>query len=281
MKSYDETINTVLDRIGEYKTAQKRKKKIITRTVLPVCSVTLAAAIGIGAWQSGIFKSKSSVTLEDSTVIGEKDYIGPDELDDDIKTDTSEPEQNKTLDDISDRATYSTSSNAGNKNGVADILGSVVIDGITYIQYNADENSFTIDTYLGDARNFEGSYNSSFNDISTELYTVKESKNVLIVKLENGGTVVLGRFGELVVNGNTYFSSDWNPTEFTQDKYLGTADDFEIIDVPYREKRINPQDEIWTAKEDDDILLIKQSDRNITVFCVTDLEIQTSCIKEP
>lgn len=275
MKSYDETINTVFDRIGEYKTAQKRKKKIIVRTVLPACCVALAAAIGIGVWQSDIFKTKSSVSLEDSTVIGEKDYIEPDELDDDITDENRE----SSADMVLDSATKSTS----NSNSVADILGSVVIDGITYFQYSADENSFTIDTYLGDARDFEGTYNSALNDIPAELYTVKESKNVLIVKLGNGGTIVLGRFGELVVNGSTYYSSQWKNNEFTQDKYLGTAAEHEIITVPYRETTINPQDEIWTAKEDDSVLLVKQSNGNIIVFHTATIPDFTSlsCIDVP
>ncbi len=83
MKTYNETVNTVFERIDEYKTAQKRKKKIITHTAVPACCIALAAMIGIGVWQSDVFKSKPSVSLEDSTVIGEKDYIGPDDIDGD------------------------------------------------------------------------------------------------------------------------------------------------------------------------------------------------------
>lgn len=289
MKSYDETINTVFDRISEYKTAQKRKKKIITRTVVPACSVVLAAAIGICVWQSDIFKSKPSVSLEDSTVIGEKDYIEPDELDDDIKTDTSATEQNKGLDDISDRATYSTSSNADVNgtvgNDIADIIGAVIVDEVLYQQFSVDEELFTADKYLGDARDFDGTYKSHINEMPVELYTTKESENVLIAKLSNGGTVVMGRCGDVVVNGKLYGITAIDPTEYIADKQLGTADDFEIIDVPYREKRINPQDEIWSVEGHNDILLIKTSDGNITVFAVYyasgAAHLSTSCIEKP
>lgn len=289
MKSYDETINTVLDRISEYKTAQKRKKKIITRTVLPICSVTLAAAIGIGVWQSGIFKSKSSVTLKDSTVIGEKDYIEPDELDNDIKTDASTTDQNKGQDDIYDRATYSTSSSASVNgtvgNDIADIIGAVIVDEFLYQQFSVDEELFTADKYLGDARDFDGTYKSHINESPVALYTTKESDNVLIAKLSNGGTVVLGKCGDIIVNGILYGTTAGDPTQYVADKQLGTADDFEIIDVPYRKKRINPQDEIWSVKDNDDILLIKTSDGNITVFAVYyasgEAHLSTSCIEKP
>lgn len=274
MKSYDETINTVFDRISEYKTAQKRKKKIIIRTVLPVCCVALATLIGIGVWQSDMFKPKPSVSLEDSTVIGEKDYIGPDELDGDRYS----TEQKAPSDEVMD-----STSSASDTNAVADILGSVVVDGIHYMQYHTDENLFTTDICLGDARDFEGTYNSALNNIPAELYSVKESPNVLLVKLGNGATTVLGRFGELVVNGSTYYSSQWKNNEFTQDKYLGTAAEHEIITVPYRETIITPQDEIWTAKEDADILLVKQSNGNIIVYHTATIPDFTSlsCIDVP
>lgn len=77
MKSYNETINTVFDRIDEYKTAQKRKKQIITRITVSAFSVCLAVAIGVFAFKGDIFKSEPPVTLDDSTVMGEKDYTEP------------------------------------------------------------------------------------------------------------------------------------------------------------------------------------------------------------
>lgn len=52
MKNYDETINAVFSRIDEYKTAQKYKRKMITKTV---CSICLVALIGFGVWQIGLF----------------------------------------------------------------------------------------------------------------------------------------------------------------------------------------------------------------------------------
>ncbi|MBQ8740557.1 MAG: hypothetical protein IJY79_03280 [Clostridia bacterium] len=268
MKSYDETINTVFDRIGEYKTAQKRKKKIITRTLLPVCSVVLITVIGICVWQSGILKSEPPVTLEDSTVIGEKDYIEPDELDNSQEEQISSSSYNSTsqTDD-----TQPDIMQIPGENDMVDIIGSVKVDGIQYLQCSTDATLFTADKYLGDAKDFEGSYkqfSNDFNSMANELYTVKESSNVMMIKLGNGGTVILGRVGEIIVDGKTYFSTQWVKNEFTVDKYLGKAEDFELIEVPYRESFIVPEDEIWTVQENSNILFIKKDNGDILVYSI-------------
>ena len=72
MKNYDETVSTVFKRIDEYKTARSKKRKIITRTVVPAFSMCLALAISVFAAKSGAFKSEP--------FIGEKDNVQPNEL---------------------------------------------------------------------------------------------------------------------------------------------------------------------------------------------------------
>lgn len=51
MKSYDETISNVFDRIGEYETKQKRKRSAITKTAASFCCVCAIALVGVGVWQ--------------------------------------------------------------------------------------------------------------------------------------------------------------------------------------------------------------------------------------
>lgn len=243
MKNYDETISTVFERIDQYKTEKLRKRKTITRIAIPAFSVCLAVAIGIFAVKGDVFKNESSITLDDSTIIGEKDHNTSDDTQPDIMKIPGE-------------------------NDTADVLGAVIVDKIQYMQYSIDDTPFTADKYLGDAREFEGTYNSHINDMPAELYTIKESDNVLIVKLGNGGTVVLGRVGEIIVEGKTYFSTQWIANEFIADKYLGNAGDYELIEVPYRESYIVPEDEIWTVKENSNILFVKKSNGDILIYSV-------------
>ncbi len=262
MKNYDETINTVFERIDEYKLKQKRKRKIVTRVAVPAFSVCLAVAIGVFVWKGDMFKTKPPVTLDDSTVIGEKDYIEPDEVDGDLQGNGQEaPPSNSGNNTSTTEDTVGQGPNGiVGDNDIADVIGMVIVDEIQYVQYSIDDTLFTADKYLGDAREFDGTYKSHINDITAELYTVKESDNVMMVKLGNGGTVVLGRAGDIIVNGKLYGITGINPTEHVVGEFLGTADKFEIIDVPYREKRINSNDEIWSMKDYNDGLFIKTTD---------------------
>lgn len=59
MKDYNEMANDVFHRIAEYKTIQKRKRKILIRTITPLCVVCLMALMGVGVWQNGLFEQIS------------------------------------------------------------------------------------------------------------------------------------------------------------------------------------------------------------------------------
>jgi uncharacterized membrane protein YeiH len=78
MKNYDETISTVFKRIDEYKTAQIRKRKTITRIAIPAFSVCLAVAIGVFAFAiSGIrMAANKGFDLFGAFVVGFATAIG-------------------------------------------------------------------------------------------------------------------------------------------------------------------------------------------------------------
>lgn len=73
MKNYDETINSVFERINKYKVEKKNKRKIVTRTVTSLCCFCLVALLGVGVWQSGLFQSMPPKTLENSAIDGVQD----------------------------------------------------------------------------------------------------------------------------------------------------------------------------------------------------------------
>ena len=74
MKNYNEMANDVLRRIGEHETLQRNRRKVMKKVILPICCFCLVALLGIGLWQGNFFNSKPPITLDDSTIIGEKDY---------------------------------------------------------------------------------------------------------------------------------------------------------------------------------------------------------------
>lgn len=80
MKNCEEMVHSLLTRRDQYAAAQRRKKAVITRTVIPVGCVCLAALVGVGLWKGGVFDTTPPETAGDAVISGEKDYIGPDEL---------------------------------------------------------------------------------------------------------------------------------------------------------------------------------------------------------
>lgn len=57
MKNCDEMVNSLLERRDRYVAEQKRKRKVLTRTVASMCCVCLVALLGFGMWQSRIFNT--------------------------------------------------------------------------------------------------------------------------------------------------------------------------------------------------------------------------------
>ena len=82
MKNCDEMVNSLLERRERYIAEQKRKRKVIIRTVTTMSGVCLVVLLSFGVWESGRYDTTPPVTLDDSINIGEKDYISPDELND-------------------------------------------------------------------------------------------------------------------------------------------------------------------------------------------------------
>ena len=237
MKNYNEMAQSVLTRINNYETAKRHKKTVIIRTAVTVFCLCAVGIAGFAIQNAG---AKSTVsTPEKIGHSGEESVIS--------KTQSGE-----------------SGGSDGKKLAFApsDALGAVIIDGTEYVQDYSDyaiEETFTADKCLGDARDYNGTYKNGDGNISAEIYTVKESENVLLVKLGNGGEAVLIRNGELSVGGKDYYFYGTEIHAEKTEKCLGKAKPY-IIDVPVRENNIGPDDEIWTVKGDGDKLIAVKND---------------------
>lgn len=70
----------------------------------------------------------------------------------------------------------------------SDVLGFIIIDEKVYMQvFNNTE--YTLDRDIGRAGDFRGFYNGLADN--SRVYTVREDEKILVVKLENGGSVTL------------------------------------------------------------------------------------------
>ena len=122
------------------------------KVILPICCFCLVAILGIGLWQGDYFGKTPSVQLEDSTVIGEQDYVEP----------------NKNNQSSEDR----------------EFVGMIKYGGANYVQCSTTTKAYTPDKYLGEAYDFEGTF--QLKDDIGGVYNVKEDPNVLMVEVKNG-----------------------------------------------------------------------------------------------
>lgn len=241
MKSYNEMAESVFTRINEYETAKRRKKKIILSTAVPACFLCAAVIAGISIHIAGT--GGTAAAFKSSPQENSGSAVSSSEVSSD-----SEGKKFAYLDD--------------------DMLGVVYINGIEYVQSFADfviDEAFTADKLIGDARDYDGTYRDS--DMTALLYSVKESKNALILKLGNGGTILLGRSGELCVNGRDYRFYGYGDGSKKKEKRIGSAKRY-IIEVPSRQSFAEPDDEIWTVSGNaDELLLIKPNGTQV-IYCV-------------
>lgn len=232
---------SVFTRINEYETAKRRKKKIILSTAVPASFLCAAVIAGIAIHIAGA--GGTAAAFKSSPQENSGSAVSSSEVSSD-----SEGKKFAYLDD--------------------DMLGVVYINGIEYVQSFADfviDEAFTADKLIGDARDYDGTYRDS--DMTALLYSVKESKNALILKLGNGGTILLERSGELCVNGRDYRFYGYGDGSEKKEKRVDSAKRY-IIEVPNRQSFAEPDDEIWTVSGNADELLLIKPDGTQVIYCV-------------
>lgn len=181
MKSCDEMVKNLLERRDDYDKKQKSRKKILTRAVTTVAALCLVLVASIGVLRGN--NLKDSVKEPENDIKNEQ-----------VVSNTPPQESGDTGEEKSENLLPST----------ADIIGLVVVDGVTYIQDQtfADPDSYEIDRFIGNVDEYEGSYNlpdemkekfymEKIDNITGKLYTVKDDSDVLIAKFSNGGTIIL------------------------------------------------------------------------------------------
>lgn len=73
MKNYEQMANALFERRENYMAEQRRKRKIVIRTVTSLCGVCLVALLGFGVWKVGVFDTSSQQTTQDTLYPGIKD----------------------------------------------------------------------------------------------------------------------------------------------------------------------------------------------------------------
>lgn len=202
MKTCDEMIRDVHSRIAEYEVQKKRRRVRAVVTAAAVTPMIALTVIGAGLLKSGrLFRSNTMTT---GSTAAEIEIVTPEAVSQSengiTKTSLSTDNLNDDSRTIKSNAAFSES---------ADCLGYAVIDGEYYQQ--SGEGEYSPDRYLGKGSDFEGYYANL--DISSEFYTAKESEDVVVVLLGNGGQVDLKRIGADEPIHTNMRESEWHGPE--------------------------------------------------------------------
>lgn len=215
MKNCEEMVGSLLERRKQYAAERRRKGKILVRAAASVGCVCLVALFGFNGWKNGWFNAAGPQIPDDMRTSGSEtnvddlfcgDYWIVDQKDPDNQTTA----HNSGMHPSEATGTVPSVDDPVIPDGLDDKLGVVVVDGETYVQFQTDTGSYTVDVCLGAASDFEGTYRSDITDITGKVYTTKENPKVLIVRLSNGGVVALAKrvSNRIVINGIDGISSD-------------------------------------------------------------------------
>ena len=181
MKNYNEMANDVLRRIGEHETLQRNRRKVMKKVIIPICCFCFVALLGLGLWQGDFLNITSQMGLGDSTSAGEKEQF--EEKDGSVDNDEIDGDFSLNSEGTLPSNSINSASSKGSKTD--DVIGMVKVNGVSYVQCSTTTKTYTPDKYLGEAYDFEGTYQTYLSDVAGGLYITKEDPNVLMVELKN------------------------------------------------------------------------------------------------
>ena len=221
MKNYEDMARDVLHRIDEYEIKRKRKQIKLKKTAAVTAPACAAAVAGIFLWKGRADLAEhgkiigtvadTSVSATISADSSDSAYISTSSAaaraennkgqtaETSVRTDNKEDTTGTSAKDGDEQKptetqTASSEQSLSLSNSASeDRLGDAVINGEYYLQTFPDV-TYTADRYIGSGNDFEDFYKN--DGMSAEFYTVKESADIVLVKLGNGGQVYLKRTNE-------------------------------------------------------------------------------------
>lgn len=157
MTDFDENVTSRTEPQEQSTVRKSGKRKTIIITVISLLCISLVIVLGVGIKRGAFEKNASAQESQTSR---------------------------KQLPEIPKKG-------FGPEPGECDVLGVVIVEGKTYVQTTTDEKSYTPDVCLGEASDFEGTYKTHLTDVKGKVYRVKESKDILIVELDDGAVITL------------------------------------------------------------------------------------------
>lgn len=235
MKKREDMIKNVHRRIDEYKAEQKKKRTRIALTAAPVCAAavvclglwtagafshapdptgtfivpetaTAPAAVQttaqtvLSAKQTSLIESAGTIASEKSvtavTVTAKNTHtaaVSTGEAPAETETEAyTAPEPTQADATEAPTAAEPDNNSGGGSSATIDRLGDAYINGEYYLQWFG--GTYTPDQFIGCGSDFDGFYKDC--GVDSEFYTAKESSDIIIVRLANGGDVTLKKYSQ-------------------------------------------------------------------------------------
>lgn len=194
MKEIKEYTAQVLERSEKrIKERKRNRNKILLSSIPLLVLITVFSVI--------LFPSFTTInegeTAENDTIIEEYAFAG----------DNKYESQSNSMTDNSSKAENANASpnfkseTTKGETTKGDLRGTIIYNGKKYNQISNDVaeeiiSKLHIDKYIGNARSFEGTYrdvvySDPHNNVDGKVYTVKEDSSLLLIHLDNSGTVLL------------------------------------------------------------------------------------------
>lgn len=283
MKDYEEMAKNVFQRIDEYEAEKKRRKAVITKTVASATSVCAVAAVGVGLWKSGALSSSHDLLISNTLEWSDADVILSE--DDDISIDKHDSNDSSINRNNVPATSASTSSNkAINTDGsVTDATISEATDNDEILSEDNLTNNDFVEAYTpsiedknvavpnnSTVTNNEQQKTPEISVTQTEApiqqttppiqQTVPVTQSVPdnFGNNSNGSGNMWCTFISFIEwNGLTYNdNTEIDASAYTQDSYIGKVSDFKGEYKDASNYLINPDDSVYTSKENPYVLLV-------------------------
>ncbi|MDO4863817.1 MAG: hypothetical protein Q4A05_06585 [Ruminococcus sp.] len=246
MKNYEEMARDVLQRVNEYETERKARRTRITKVAAAVTPVCAAALVGTGLWYSGaLMHADKPVAPADSNIITEKVTVTESSKSANSGS-SSVTVTNKTKPQSEqEEATGATSEELASRAGAPWKPSSETTE--------PAEQTETVEVTTA------ASANVNAETKQTEAATQTNSAETTAAADEHYLWCIF--CSTIEWNGITYNdNTEVDVSAYTQDKYIGKVSEFSGTYKDSVNYVINPDDSVYTTKENPYVLLVVKAE---------------------
>lgn len=284
MKDYEEMAKNVFQRIDEYEAEKKRRKAVITKTVASATSVCAAAVVGVSLWKGGaltrshdllisntIESSDTDVTLHvDNASSSDKHTVNNNNYDfeNDEPATSASTSSNKaintdgsvtdaTISEATDNDEILSEDNLTNNDFVEAYTPSIEDKNVAVPNNSTVTNNEQQKTPEISVTQTEAPIQQTTPPIQQTVPVTQSVPDNFGNNSNGSGNMWCTFISFIEWNGLTYNdNTEIDASAYTQDSYIGKVSDFKGEYKDASNYLINPDDSVYTSKENPYVLLV-------------------------